>query len=48
MFGTAMPEASIYKDRDASTREDNVRPDKPPADTNGEIFTIPKAESVKG
>lgn len=47
MFGTAMPEASIHKDRYAPTRKYDVGPHKPPADTDGEILAISEAQSVK-
>ena len=48
MFGTAMPEASVYKDREASTCEDDVWPDKSAADPDGEIFAVSESEPVKG
>ena len=42
-----MPETSIHKDRHAPTCEYDVGPDKPPADTDGEILAISEAQSVK-
>ena len=43
-----MPEASIHKDRYASTCEHEIGPHYPTTDANGEIFAISEAEPVKG